>query len=141
MLLIAVNKWVVPIMLIVEFVFGVGVMPEQSRSTWKEASLALANWLEIDLEHLENQMILAIEKSTNSTRKDILRLHYQAMQIGPVYISCSLSTYVHAGRYASSSCHKAFTLNRSGHLHDCHSCSGQQFHRLHDTCLDSETYH
>ena len=116
-------------------------MQTQSRSTWKEASLALANWLEIDLEHLENQMLLTIEKSTNSTRKEILKLYYQALQDGPVYISSSLSTYVHAGRYACSQCHKAFTLKRSGHLHDCHSCCSQQFHRLHDYCLDDETYH
>ena len=116
-------------------------MQTKPRPSLKDASLALANWLEIDLQHIENQLALTFAKSTNSTRKDLLKLHLQALQDGPVYLSCSLSAQVHAGSYACSQCHKAFKLSRNAYLHDCHSCAGRNFYRLHNDRLDEQTYH
>ena len=116
-------------------------MQSKTRPMWIEAGIAVANWPEIDIQHIENQFFLTLQKNTNHTREDLLRLHLMSMQFGQVYVSASQSQYVHAGCYACGNCHKAFVMKRKSHLHDCHTCENNQFYRLHEQTLDLQTYH
>jgi len=98
-------------------------------STMKQASVAVAHWLAFDLEHIENQLMLGINKAFIHTNQDWLNFQQQCAQRDDFFMHLQAGDAVSVDQYACSFCHKPFSITKPGTLENCHTCSNNTFYQ------------
>jgi len=95
----------------------------------QQASVAIADWLDIDMVHIENQLMLNINQAFGQANKDWFQFSRQCEFRDESHMHLKVGDIVSTDQYACTLCHKSFKTNSPDMLHDCHSCSGKEFYQ------------
>jgi len=103
--------------------------PPSKSSKLQQASIAIADWLEFDLEHIENQVMLNINNAFGQTNKDWRKFNQQCEQRSDTHLHLLVGDVVPVDQYACTLCHKSFKMTYPEKLHNCHTCSAKEFYQ------------
>ncbi|MCJ8315175.1 MAG: hypothetical protein HRU38_24340 [Saccharospirillaceae bacterium] len=103
--------------------------PHSEQSKLQQASIAIADWLEFDLEHIENRIIININQAFGQMNQDWRNFNQQCDLRNDSYLHLHAGDVVPADQYACSLCHKSFKTDEPQKLQNCHSCSGKEFYQ------------